>query len=52
MTPHTIRVRKTPYAMHPYIATLKGCPIYGWGKTPADARAKLIENLAKDGKGA
>ena len=42
-----IRVRKTPYGFHPYVATLKGVAVYGWGKTPAEARAKLAEMMAK-----
>ena len=46
MTP-PIRVRKTPYAYHPYTATMKGFPVYGWGNTPDEARAKLLEVLAR-----
>jgi hypothetical protein len=42
-----VRVRKTPNGLHPYIATMKGRGIYGWGNTPTEARAKLTENLAR-----
>lgn len=41
-----IRVRKTPNAMHPYIATTKGVGTYGWGNTSAEARACLKRLLA------
>ena len=42
-----IRVRHTPYGLHPYVAHIKGEARYGWGQTPAEARAKLVEQLAK-----
>lgn len=40
-----IRVRKTRGGWHPYVATMRGKGTYGWGNTPDEARAKLIENL-------
>lgn len=40
-----IRVRHTPYGWHPYRATMVGQAPYGWGNTPAEARAKLLANL-------
>ena len=42
-----ISVRHTPYGLHPYVAHIKGEARYGWGQTPAEARAKLVEQLAK-----
>jgi len=44
------RVRKTPYGRHLYTATLRGHGTYGWGDTPAAARAKLAEMLKKSGE--
>jgi hypothetical protein len=41
------RVRKTPNGWHPYTATLRGEATYGWGNNPAEAKAKLTENLAR-----
>lgn len=41
----TVRVRKTPNALHLYIATMRGQGTYGWGNSPAEARAKLADNL-------
>jgi len=41
-----IRVKKTPNALHPYTATMKGVGTYGWGNTSEEARAKLLANLA------
>lgn len=42
-----IRTRKTPNCINPYTATLKGFGEYGWGKTSAEAREKLISLLSK-----
>lgn len=47
MSKPKVRVRKTPNAMHPYTATVKGAGVYGWGNTPKRAREKLTELLAK-----
>lgn len=44
------RIRKTPNGRHLYTAALKGYATYGWGNTPAEARAKLQEMLAKYGE--
>jgi hypothetical protein len=44
------RVKHTPNAMHQYTATVKGCGIYGWGNTPAEAKERLRQRL-KDGEG-
>ena len=44
-----IRVRHTPSGLHPYVAYRKGEPRYGWGQTPAEARAKLVEALRDKG---
>lgn len=41
-----IRVRRTPDALHPYIATMKGKGSYGWGNTPKEARERLKQQLA------
>lgn len=42
-----IIVRKTPNGLHLYTArVVGGNGIYGWGNTPAEARAKLAERLA------
>lgn len=43
-----IRVRKTPNALHPYTATMRGKGTYGWGNSPAEARARLAKNLAAE----
>lgn len=43
--PLKIRVRKTPYGLHLYVATIKGAATYGWGNTPAEARECLLRNL-------
>lgn len=43
--PDQIRVRKTPNCWHLYRATAKGHGPYGWGNTPSEARAKLIQNI-------
>lgn len=45
--PQKIRVRKTPYGLHLYVATIKGVGTYGWGNTPAEARECLQRNLQK-----
>ena len=45
-----IRVKRTPNCLHAYTATMKGKGTYGWGNTPAEARAKLLANLAYDSK--
>lgn len=45
--PLKIRVRKTPYGLHLYVATVKGVGTYGWGDTPTKARACLLRNLQK-----
>lgn len=42
-----IRIRKTPNCLHPYTATMRGQGAYGWGNTPPEARACLIERLKK-----
>lgn len=44
------RVKKTPNGRHLYMATLKGYATYGWGNTPAGARDKLAEMIAKTGE--
>lgn len=41
-----VRVRKTPNALHPYTATMKGKGSYGWGNTPKEARERLQQQLA------
>jgi len=41
-----VNVRWTPNCRHPYTATIKGRGEYGWGNTPAEARAKLAEQIA------
>lgn len=41
------RVRKTPYGLHLYTATIKGEGTYGFGNTPAEARASLERQLAE-----
>ena len=48
-----IRIRHTPYGLHPYVAYLTGEGCYGWGNTPQEARAKLAEQirLARQQKG-
>jgi len=44
-----IRVRKTPNSRwHLYKATVTGYGCYGWGNTPAEARAKMIEGMEKE----
>ena len=43
-----IVTRKTPNGRHLYRATCKGYGCYGWGDTPAAARAKLAENIASE----
>lgn len=45
MSTNPIRIRKTPNGRHLYAATMRGQGAYGWGNTPAEARAKLAENL-------
>jgi hypothetical protein len=40
-----IRVKRTPNGWHPYTATMTGKAPYGWGHTPAEAKAKLLANL-------
>lgn len=43
-----IIVRKTPCGLHLYTArTARDPGIYGWGNTPAQARAKLAEMIAR-----
>lgn len=42
-----IIVRKTNAGWHPYTATLRGHGAYGFGNTPAEARAKLQELIAR-----
>lgn len=44
-----IRIRKRKYAMHPFIATLKGFGEYGWGESRAFAKSKLILQLFEHG---
>ena len=44
------RVRKTLNGRHPYVATLKGYATYGWGNTPDEAKAKLLEMIAALGE--
>lgn len=48
MSTNKITTRKTPNGRHLYKATCKGYGCYGWGNTPADARAKLAENMAEE----
>lgn len=50
MTPLKPRVRKTPRGRHHYTATLKGYGTYGWGNTPAEAVAKLLDMIEKSGE--
>jgi len=45
--PPRLRIRKTPYGLHLYTARVTGDPIYGWGNTPAAARAKYHEQKAR-----
>jgi hypothetical protein len=45
-----IRTVKTPNGMHLYAAYKRGHGTYGWGNTPAEARAKLAANLAAETK--
>lgn len=40
----TVRVRRTPNCLHQYTATMRGKGAYGWGNTPAEARAKFMEH--------
>lgn len=47
MAPPKIRVRKTPGALHPYYATIKGEGAYGYGHTAKEARASLLRQLAE-----
>lgn len=42
-----IRVRKTPGARHPYMATRRGSGTYGWGNTPQEARECLLRQEQK-----
>lgn len=42
-----IIVRKTPCGLHLYTARIARNPVYGWGNTPAEARSKLAERLAR-----
>jgi len=44
-----IRIKKTPNCRHLYSAHIRNCGWYGWGNTPAEARAKLLEILAREG---
>lgn len=39
------QTRKTPHGLHLYRATLPRVGPYGWGNTPAAARARFAENL-------
>jgi hypothetical protein len=40
-------VRHTPNGLHKYTCTRRAQGVYGWGDTPAAARAKLAEMEAK-----
>lgn len=43
-----IVVRKTPNCLHLYTARIvRGSGVYGFGNTPAEARAKLAELIAR-----
>ena len=45
-----VRITKTPYGRHLHTARIKGEPTYGWGNTPAEARAKLYALLLQNGR--
>lgn len=40
-----VRIKKTPNCLHPYTATMKAVGTYGFGNTPAEARASLFRQL-------
>ena len=44
-----IKIRHTPNAIHPYIATAKGRGEYGWGNTREDAKKCLLKQLHANG---
>ena len=46
--PRKIRVKKTPYGLHLYTASIKESGWYGFGDTPEAARSKLLELIASD----
>ena len=50
MKPVKIRIKKTPNALHPYMATIKAVGTYGSGNTPAEARASLLRQLRETGQ--
>lgn len=45
-----IRTRRTQdrLSLHPFMATIEGVPIYGWGHTRKEARERLIANLQRE----
>lgn len=45
---NAVRVRKSPYGMHLYVATMKGEGTYGWGDTPKEARSCLTKRLNQE----
>ena len=45
-----IRIRKTPYGLHQYTATIKGMGTYGWGNTPSEAKECLLNFIERDKK--
>lgn len=48
MKNQSIVICKTPNGRHRYRATCKGYGCFGWGNTPAEARAMLAENMAAE----